>query len=76
MRKNYFSVIVEKDKHGYAVTCPAIQGCYSQGSTYEEAIANIKNAIQLCLEDMTTREEKSLMMNSSSLSLTAVEVPA
>ena len=76
MRKNYFSVVIEKDKHGYAVTCPAIQGCYSQGNTYEEAITNIKNAIQLCLEDMTTREEKSIVMNSSSLSLAAVEVPA
>lgn len=76
MRKRYFSVIIEKDKHGYAVTCPAIQGCYSQGDTYEEAMSNIKDAIRLCLEDITSSEEKTLIVNPSLLSLAAVEVPA
>lgn len=36
------SVIVEKDKDGYFALCPELQGCYTQGNTYEEAIANIK----------------------------------
>jgi predicted RNase H-like HicB family nuclease len=30
--------------------CPSIPGCVSQGSTREEALENIKEAIQLCLE--------------------------
>jgi len=51
MRNKYFSVIIEKDKDGYAARCPAIQGCYSQGKTYEEAVLNIKDAIRLCLKD-------------------------
>lgn len=75
MKKHYFSVVVEKDKHGYTATCPAIQGCYSQGNTYEEAVANIRDAIKLCLEDISASEQKSLTTSPSSFSLTAVEVP-
>ena len=45
------SVIVEKDKDGYYAFCPELQGCYTQGSTYEEAIDNINDAIRLHIED-------------------------
>ena len=76
MRKQLISVVIEKDKHGYAATCPSIQGCYSQGSTYEQVIANIKDAIKLCLTDMSARKERMLFQNPSSLSLTAIEVAA
>jgi len=44
-------IIVEGDQDGYFVTCPALQGCYSQGETYEEAVENIKDAIRLHVED-------------------------
>ena len=37
---------------GYVVYCPSLPGCYSQGDTVEESLSNIKEAIQLCLEDM------------------------
>jgi predicted RNase H-like HicB family nuclease len=76
MRKQLVSVVIEKDKHGYAATCPSIQGCYSQGSTYEQVIENIKDAIKLCLADMSSHEGKTLFNNPSSLSLTAIEVAA
>ena len=46
-----FSIIIEQDEHGYFVRCPELQGCYSQGDTYEEAMRNIKDAIALCRED-------------------------
>ncbi len=50
--KNYqFSIIVEQDKNGYFVFCPELQGCYSQGDTYEEAMRNIKDAIKLHVAD-------------------------
>ncbi len=39
-------VIVKKDEAGYFVAeVPALQGCMSQGTTYKEAITNIKEAI-------------------------------
>jgi predicted RNase H-like HicB family nuclease len=38
--------------------CPALAGRYSQGETVAEALANIKEAIELCLEDMRARGEQ------------------
>jgi len=48
-----FKVILEPDETGgYVISCPSLSGCYSQGTTIEEALDNIKEAILLCLEDM------------------------
>ncbi|OGH15790.1 MAG: hypothetical protein A3C22_00235 [Candidatus Levybacteria bacterium RIFCSPHIGHO2_02_FULL_37_10] len=46
-----FRVIFEQDEDGiFIASVPAIPGCHTQGDTYEEAIKNIKEAIELCLE--------------------------
>jgi predicted RNase H-like HicB family nuclease len=45
------SIVMERDPDGYFVSCPALQGCYTQGETYEEAMRNIEDAIRLPLED-------------------------
>ena len=53
-----FKVFLEPDETGgYVVVCPSLPGCYSQGDTVEEALANIEEAIALCLEDMQARGE-------------------
>ncbi len=45
------AVTLERDETGMVVAeCPAIPGCVSQGKTEEEALANIQEAIQACLE--------------------------
>ena len=50
-------IIVEKDEAGYFVAeVPALLGCLSQGKTYEEAIANITEAIEGWLEVMESRQ--------------------
>ena len=38
-----FKVMIEPDEEsgGYVVSCPSLQGCYSQGETLDEAISNI-----------------------------------
>ncbi|MGD0519058.1 MAG: type II toxin-antitoxin system HicB family antitoxin [Thermoguttaceae bacterium] len=44
-------VTLERDETGMIVAeCPSIPGCISQGKTEEEALANIQEAIQACLE--------------------------
>jgi predicted RNase H-like HicB family nuclease len=49
-------VIIEKDEAGYYVAeVPALPGCLSQGKTYEEAIVNIKEAIEGWLEAMESK---------------------
>ncbi|HNR57857.1 MAG: type II toxin-antitoxin system HicB family antitoxin [Methanothrix sp.] len=51
--KNYrFSVVIEKDKDGYFAFCPELQGCYTQGDAYEEALENVEDAISLHLKDI------------------------
>jgi len=50
-------VIVEQDEDGYYVAeVPAMPGCLSQGKTYEEAITNIKEAIEGWLEVMESKQ--------------------
>lgn len=65
-------VVVERDKDGYFAYCPLLQGCYTQGDTYEEAIDNIKNAIRLHLEDR--EKERQSIPKMESISITTLEV--
>ena len=52
------TVSLDRDEDGaWIVECPSIPGCISQGTTRDEALANIKEAIQLCLE---VRAEQAL----------------
>ncbi len=47
-------VIIHKadpDETGYWAECPSLPGCVSQGETWEETLANIKEAIELWLAD-------------------------
>jgi predicted RNase H-like HicB family nuclease len=53
-----FIVTLDRDEDGvWIVECPAVPGCVSQGDTQEEALANIQEAIALCLE---VRAERGL----------------
>jgi len=46
-----FAVTLERDEDGvWVAECPAIPGCISQGKTKDEALANVREAIRLCLE--------------------------
>jgi predicted RNase H-like HicB family nuclease len=53
-----FVTTLDRDEDGvWIVECPSIPGCVSQGATKEEALANIRDAIALCLE---VRAERGL----------------
>ena len=46
-----FTVVVEQDEDGlYVASAPLLQGCHTQGETYEEALENIKDATRLHIE--------------------------
>ncbi len=55
-----FKVIISNGEDGWLVVeCPSLPGCVSQGRTVEEALENIKDAIQGCLDvlgDRTTAD--------------------
>jgi predicted RNase H-like HicB family nuclease len=45
-------VIYQEETSGFSVVCPSLPGCHSQGESLEEALANIREAIELCPEVM------------------------
>lgn len=49
-----FYVIIERDEDGYFVgEVPQLKACYSQGETIDELMSNIKEVIELCLEEQS-----------------------
>jgi predicted RNase H-like HicB family nuclease len=65
-------VVIEKDSDGYYAYCPSLQGCYTQGDSYEEALENIEDAIRLHIEDRLANNEP--IPRSEMVSLTTLEV--
>lgn len=68
------SVLIEKDEHGFYAWCPELKGCQSQGATIEDALANIREAIELYLETLPDDERDALL--SREILTTSVEVHA
>ena len=63
-------VTLERDESGAIIAeCPAIPGCVSQGRTEEEALSNVREAIQACLE---ARAEAGMPLT---VTIREVEVP-
>ncbi len=53
MRPFSYTIVFEPvEKGGFVVSVPALPGCYTQGDTYDEAIAMARDAIQLWVEDL------------------------
>ncbi len=53
-----YTVIIEDGEDGYLVVhCPALPGCWSQGKTRDEAMANIREAIELYIESLMANGE-------------------
>ena len=72
MKNYHFSVIIEKDEDGYFASCNELQGCYTQGDTYEEAIANIRDAMALHVADRLESGEG--VRQPQAVSLTMMEL--
>ncbi|MBC8447028.1 MAG: type II toxin-antitoxin system HicB family antitoxin [Chloroflexi bacterium] len=69
----YWPVVIEKDADGYFAYCPSLQGCYTQGDTYEEVVANIRDAIQLHVADRVENSEPLPALEA--ISVMTLEVP-
>ena len=59
-RKNkvlHLPVIIEQDEDNiYIVSCPVFKGCHSYGKTVDEALANIREVIDMCVEEAEDNE--------------------
>ncbi|MGB5158930.1 MAG: type II toxin-antitoxin system HicB family antitoxin [Desulfobacterales bacterium] len=67
-----FSAVIERDRDGYFAFCPELQGCYTQGDTYEEVFDNIKDAMRIHIEDRIESGEE--IPQAESISLTLMEI--
>ena len=72
MKHYHIAIVIEKDKSGYFAYAPELQGCYTQGDTFEEALENIKDAVKLHIEDRTAKNEP--LPSSEIVSLSSLEV--
>jgi len=69
-----FTVVLSPEADGgYSVVCPAVPGCVSQGDSLADALANIREAILLCLE---VRNEQGLFLPVETPELVAEEIRA
>ena len=75
MQKHLYPVLVRPGESGKLIAeCPLIEGCFSQGDTINEALENIREAIELCIEVMIQRGETPPETADTVLSQVAVEV--
>ncbi|HEV7569936.1 MAG TPA: type II toxin-antitoxin system HicB family antitoxin [Thermoanaerobaculia bacterium] len=49
-----YRVVLTESEEGFAVACPGLPGCWSQGATEAEALDNIRSAIEEYLEGVAT----------------------
>ena len=48
----HLPILVEQDEDDYyIVSCPVFRGCHSYGKTIDEALENIKEVIDMCIEE-------------------------
>jgi predicted RNase H-like HicB family nuclease len=66
------SIVIEKDKDGYFAFCPDLQGCYTQGTNFEETMRNIEDAVRLHIADRIETGEEIPRLEF--ISLTSMEI--
>ena len=53
---HHLPLVVEHDEDGYyVIECPTFSGCYTQGKTLDEAMKNIREVLELCLQEKDNR---------------------
>jgi len=62
MKPDSFKYVIEPDEfedggEAWHASCPALKGCHTWGHTREEALANIREAIDLYVEDLLSAQE-------------------
>ncbi len=57
MEKLHLPIIIEMDEDGYyIVSCPLFRGCHSYGETVDEVLENIREVIEMCLDETKVKD--------------------
>ena len=68
--KHHYPILIEQDQDGiYVVECPLFKGCRSYGHSIEEAMINIREAIEVCLEEEETEERSTIFVGMRDLEI-------
>ncbi len=55
----HLPLIIEQDEDNmYIITCPTFKGCHSQGKSVEQALENIKEVIDMCIDELKVKRYK------------------
>ena len=55
--KLHLPIMVETDEDGiYIISCPTFKGCHTYGKTIEEGLENIKEVIEMCIEEQPSTQ--------------------
>ena len=78
MKSYIFDVVIEEDffeggDPAYHAYCPALKGCHIWGHTYEEALVNVQEAIELYVEDLI--EAGDLIPDSEKMLYSGMRLP-
>ena len=69
------SMLCTKQSNGsYYALCPEIKGCFTQGDTYEEACANLRELVETTIEEDLSPEEKEDILRTEAIIFTEFEV--
>jgi len=70
LSKKHFPILVEQDIDGYfIVSCPLFKGCRSYGKNVDDALANIQEAIELCLSEQQDDEPTTVFVGIRDIEL-------
>ena len=62
MKTYHLPVVVETDEDGiFIVSCPVFKGCHSYGKTIDEALANLKEVVEICIAEQPEEEENKFI---------------
>lgn len=68
--KKHFPILIEQDTDGYfIVSCPLFQGCRSYGKNIDDALKNIQEAIELCLDEQQDEESTNVFVGIRDIEL-------
>lgn len=60
----HLPILVEQDEDNFfIVSCPSFAGCHSYGRTIDEALANIEEVIEMCMEEEREKKKRNTVQN-------------
>ena len=60
----HLPILIEQDEDNfYIVSCPTFDGCHSYGKTIDEALKNIQEVIEMCIQEQEEKKKRTIMIN-------------